>query len=258
MNFDRSELIAWQSAAALKGVLVQLQGEHAGQVRLLAHSQGNVVSGEAIHQGTSGLVHTYVASQAALSAGFLGLEPFYPALAQITLKTPDIIAKYPESTTGRPYLEDVKTKAGTLFNYFNLSDYALTGNNLFQPTWEYNNLTRPDNSDGYGYQGELENYPPAPPNVGFYHDSIPLFGSRRTLQLPGDAYEVFSSCAQSRTRALGAVNRTAEVVRDSLDLFSFEYDSKRYSHSRQFRSNVIDEQGYWRHFVIDMDTNRTW
>jgi hypothetical protein len=260
VNYDRSEYIAWQSATALNGVLTQLQRGHAGQVRVLAHSQGNVVAGEALRQGEPGLVHTYVASQAALSAGFYGTGDFDPKLSPITVKTPDVVSKYPQTVSGRPYLEGVTAKAGATFNYYNLSDYALTGNTVDQPTWELNNLTRPDGSHGYGYQGDLEVYPPPAESIGFYHDSslIPFFGTRRTLQLPRDAHEVFSFSAQSRTRALGAVRDATPVFDSALDLLSFGYGAKRYSHSRQFRSNVIAEQGYWQRFMDDIAAHSTW
>jgi len=260
VNYDRSEFIAWQSAAALKGVLERLQGEHAGKVRLLAHSQGNVVAGEALRLGALGLVHTYVASQAALSAGLYEQKEFSPGLRSFELRTPDILARYPDSVSGRPYLEEVTGRAQKTINYYNLSDYALVGNTLQQPTWEYNNLTRPDGSEGYGYQGDLETYPPTPPAVGFYQDSkvIPLAGERRFLQLPRDSFEAFSFCAQSRTRALGAVRDADSVFDAAVDLFSFGYNEKRYSHSRQFRSDIIVEQNYWSRLVDDMSLGRSW
>lgn len=260
VNYDRSEFIAWQSAAALKGVLERLQTGHAGQVRLLAHSQGNVVAGEALRIGSPGLVHTYVASQAALSAGFHRQGVLTPELSPFTLKTPDVISSFPESATGRPYLEEVLAKVGRQFNYYNLSDYALTGNTIEQPTWEYNNLTRPDGSSGYGYEGEITAFPPTLPHTGFYHDSnvLPLPGERRILNLEQDAYEVFSFCVQSRTRALGAVQDAFAASGDNFDLLPFGYDSKRYAHSRQFRSSVVAEQGYWNAFVNDTALDRSW
>ena len=151
VNFDRSEFLAWQSAKALAGVLTQLQAEHAGQIRLLAHSQGNVVAGEAIRRGDSGLVQTYVASQAALSAGYY--DHIFQTVQDFTPKTPEVLASYPDGQDQLPYLYRVAGKVGRLFNYYNVSDYALTGDSVLQPTWLLNNRTRPDGSLGYGLPG---------------------------------------------------------------------------------------------------------
>ena len=39
----------------------------------------------------------------------------------------------------------------------------------------------------------------------------------------------------------------------SRDLAGYGYDEKLYSHSRQFRSNIIDEQKYWTRFYTDAE-----
>jgi esterase/lipase superfamily enzyme len=68
-NYDNSEYQAWQSGQGLMNKLTDLNAEYPGHVYLLAHSMGNVVAGEALRlSGTSQIVKTYVASQAAISA----------------------------------------------------------------------------------------------------------------------------------------------------------------------------------------------
>lgn len=250
-NYDRSEFKAWQSAAALTDVLERLSERHPGQIRLLAHSQGNVVAGEALRLGEPGLVHTYVASQAALSAGFY--DYFHPKLAGFAPKTPDVMSAYPDGQEKLPYLYRVASKVVQWFNYFNVTDYALTGDSVDQPTWLLNNRTRPDGSLGYGYEGDELIYPPVGYNAGFFRSVLNAEGNfdRFSLKFPDSGYEIFSFCAQSWTCALGASNMSLLAVTDTIDLSLFGYDRGKSSHSRQFRSNVVDEQKYWQRFMRD-------
>ena len=253
VNYDRSEFIAWQSATALNGVLERLQAGHVGQVRLLAHSQGNVVAGEALRLGAPGLVHTYVASQAALSAGLH--ESGLTEITDFEPKTPEVMSAYPESFAREPYLTGIASKVGAMFNYFNAKDYALTGDSLNQPTWLLNNETRPDGSLGYGYQGEISKYPPSPPAIGFFrnvsNENLGLGTTMAQMSFPENRYEIFSFCAQSRNYALGASNVTHNGMATAVDLSNFGFDREKSAHSRQFRSNVVAEQPYWQQFVRD-------
>ena len=127
------------------------------------------------------------------------------------------------------------------------------------PAW-LNLVQNSDGSIGYGYQGGPDLYPPDPQQAGFYQDSnwLPLLGERRLLTLPLDAHEIFSFCAQSRTRALGAVGDATPQFAADLNLLEFGYDGTRYAHSRQFRSEVSAEQGYWGRLVDDIAVMRTW
>jgi hypothetical protein len=253
-NYDRSEYKAWQSAPALKGLLEQLAGNHSGGVRLLAHSQGNVVAGEAIRLGAAGLVHTYVASQAALSAAFY--DHVYPQLQNLTPSTPEVMASYPDDPDRLPYLYRVAGRVGKIFNYYNTSDYALTGDSLEQPTWLLNNRTRPDGSLGYGYQGSPASYPPVDPDIGFYRnvsnaENEPDSFIRTPLGFRGQQHEIFSFCAQSRACSLGASGQLPLAMAGAVDLSAFGYDRESSSHSRQFRSNVVAEQPDWQQLVRD-------
>ena len=69
-HFDGSEHRAWASSLGLLGLLNQLNnGPDHGKVRMMAHSMGNVVAGEALHRAQSAqVVHTDIASQAAIAA----------------------------------------------------------------------------------------------------------------------------------------------------------------------------------------------
>ena len=238
-------------------------------VRLLAHSQGNVVAGEAIRVSPSDSVKTYVASQAALSASFYfdntATTPILPVLSQDSFDTPPVMDMYPGRQPVKHYFSEVPGKVETLVNYFNRKDYALVEAGAITPGWEYNNKTKPDNSIGYGYDGDPENYSQDISNGGFYQDK--LLSARRDLIFPDHDFEIFSFNAESRTKALGAVlpfgaflglssNSENTGSRDLENMFS--YDNKLYSHSRQFRSNIIDEQGYWRSLYTDFNLLRSW
>jgi len=255
----------------LTGVLEQLSAGHPGQVRLLAHSQGNVVAGEAIRLGDAGLVHTYVASQAALSASFYEgvLANISPVLPAFTYETPEVIGTYPADPAHGSYLSPVREKGVRLSSYFNRSDYALVKAGELTPGWEYNNKTKPDDSIGYHYEGDIDSYPPQVPNRGFYRDFTTVDGLTdfRLLTFPRDRCEVFALAAESRSKALGAVQILAgfEATVSSFneagsrDLeTSFSFNDLQYAHSRQFRSDVAKEQGYWRAFVKDAGLQTIW
>ncbi len=71
-NYDGSENTAWLSAIGLLNKLNDLNSQYSGHVYVLAHSMGNVVTGEALRlaaqSGSGQIVNTYVASQAAIPA----------------------------------------------------------------------------------------------------------------------------------------------------------------------------------------------
>ena len=50
---------------------------------------------------------------------------------------------------------------------------------------------------------------------------------------------------------LGAVANVIGFASFNLRDPPLNYNSQHYSHSRQFRSNVIDESGYWKQIKID-------
>ncbi|HKL27532.1 MAG TPA: hypothetical protein VJ910_15010, partial [Desulfuromonadales bacterium] len=269
-NYDKSEYRAWHSASVLAELLTDndlaIGGRHAGRVRLLAHSQGNVVAGEAINLAPAGIIHTYVASQAALSASFYHqvTSEIEPQLTPFSYETPEVFAYYPGAELLTPYLAEVpqKVQAGRMYSYYNLLDYALTNADAIWPAWEFNNTTRPDNSIGYRYSGSPEAYPSSPdPGEGFFqviYDTDPVTGDivnvgSRDLRFPRDRYEIFSFGAESRTKALGAAFPPPAVHPGSKDLAQYGYDKELYSHSRQFRSNIVDEMRYWSGFVNDAD-----
>ena len=68
-NYDNSEFIAWQSAAGLLNHVTSINSQYPGKLYILAHSMGNVVTGEALRlAGVISEANAYVASQAAITA----------------------------------------------------------------------------------------------------------------------------------------------------------------------------------------------
>jgi transglutaminase-like putative cysteine protease len=267
VNYDKSDYTAWKSGNALRTLLEGLNTEHRGSIRLLAHSQGNVVAGEALRSIEPGVVFSYTASQAAISASFYeaDLTSLNPPLSFSSFETPEVIGAYPVGSARVPFLSGVKNKVTRMFSYFNRVDYALTGDSLLSPRWEVNNKTKPDGSLDYGYEGEIDTYPPAEGSLGFYQrredpsGGDPAAYIKHQLVFPEDAHEIFSFGAESHSRALGAVlaPQVFEPVTLSLteygsrDLTEDDYDAEHYSHSREFRSNIINEQFYWSNFFVD-------
>lgn len=253
-SYDRSELRAWNSAEALKSLLNDLNNKYSGKVRVLAHSQGNIVASEAIRLATPHIVQTYIATQAAISAHMYDTSDSLKN--DITeYSTPDVYGHYPVGE--KAYFEDdgqgfaiqSKTK---LVSYFNRDDFALVTGTYGFTTWEKDNELKPDTTFGYHYSGDVEHYDPE--SDRFYWQNVDWPYNSRTLYFPADRYEIFARIAQSRSTALGAALMPANGIfanqRDLHELLG--YDKKHYSHSRQFRSNVIDEWNYWEAVMMDI------
>ena len=75
-NYVRTEEKAWNSANGLRDLLHQLNAtdQYAGNVRVFAHSQGNIVASEALRQEAkspnpnANLMHSYVTTNSAMAA----------------------------------------------------------------------------------------------------------------------------------------------------------------------------------------------
>ncbi len=225
-NYDRSERKAWRSAPGLRGVLAQLS-QRAPRFTAMAHSMGNIVVSEALlleaqqnAPNPQRLVRLYVASQAASVAGA------YDAAAPIVRKPkiPDVYASYP--VTGRPYFDGFGVAAGTVVNFFNRQDYALT-NRL---VWPFNQKTKPDS--GFGYEsGEF-----------FQEDSG---GNRTVFRFPGDHAVIFAHIAPAHSRALGAEPVIAGLGAFDLQQPPHNFTDDSRDHSAQFRSDIARRRFYW-------------
>ena len=238
-HFDASEHRAWASSLGLLDLCNQLNGQgFSGKLRLIAHSMGNVVVGEALRRAQSGqVIHTYIASQAALSAHcydsttqdmefYIGFGP----------DTPDAYAHYFDSNaTSYMHADVMAGKAGRYFNYLNEDDYALNGVH-----WQLDQQFKPD--DGYHYDQ-------SPNGTGSFDWFYRLLTQ---LRLVDDRYEIFSWAAESRSLALGA-QVTQGVMSQSLSLKSapFGFGNQHKFHSGQFRGMNMERRHYWERLLID-------
>jgi hypothetical protein len=258
-HFDASEHRAWASSLGLLALLNELNaGPFSGNVRLMAHSMGNVVASEAIRRSNSGqVVHTYVASQAAISAHMFDVAaPEMQYDANLGPTTPNVLGYYWLSTTtsqphgwsteGNPsymHLQYLRGKVGRCFNYYNEDDWALTW-----PRWQLDQQTKPDANYGYEYSGTAA-------SRGFWRDR----GLGATwLSFPIDRYEIFAWAAESRSYALGA-QWVSGIVGTNVDLRSapLAYGQAHKFHSGQFRGTNMERHYYWERLLIDFGLKET-
>lgn len=244
--FDDSENRAWQAAVRLKEHLVNLKNL-GYRVHVIAHSQGNVVMGEALRlwradgQSTP-LVSSYIASQAAIAAHcYNATAPLMPNYEE---DTPNVYASYwsagdsprfPQAwpASNPPYLDAsfMQSAASRWLNFYNPQDYALTAANGGYGSWEKDQRWKPDN----GYSWSVTN--------GFFKGLVPL---ETDYSFPDDRYTIFSYCAEARSVALGT-NATGGVFGGAgLDLEAqVGYSRAHLWHSAQFRSFMAARYQYW-------------
>lgn len=232
-SFDASEHCAWLSGNILQNRIAAVDRMYSRGVYLYAHSLGNVVAGEALRLLPAGVkVKGYLASQAAISAHTYDRNvPDYRNWYYVNWpQTPNVYAYYFGGTVpDKPYFTGLSDKVENIFSYYNPGDYALTW-------WQYNNYLKPDDWAGYGYEGAVDMYQPAWSNR-FYRQS-------EDLRFEENRYEIFARCAESRSWPLGQVGQIRDFTR-LWNLTGFGYNGEYYSHSRQFRSNIIAEWQYW-------------
>jgi hypothetical protein len=121
-------------------------------------------------------------------------------------------------------------------------DYAL--HSSWFGSWEVNNEFKPDMD--YHYEGPPDAYDTSalPTPSRFYYDSLIPF-DERMLAFTNDTHEIFAYAAESRGAALGIQSSVNGFTLFDLAEESLSYTRFHYSHSRQFRSNIVDEKQYW-------------
>lgn len=261
-NYDGSEYNASLSGTGLLNTLVKLNAEYTGHVYVLAHSMGNVVTGEALRlASTNEVVNTYVASQAALSAhlydesvpdySFDRSVPFGVTTVNYNFgpNTPDIYVNWLAGNFGGG--------AGHIVNFYNPNDYALNANH-----WQLDQLFKPDilvviqdSLWNYGYNGSASD--PAPWNNFFrtndYTSTMVNFDIVNTLT---NRYEVMAYAAQSYSTALGATPNVGNVSGNiylgrvtGSQIWPPDPTGNGYVehfwHSAEFRGDYPQQEGYW-------------
>ena len=165
-NFDTSEMQSWQSGAGLRKLLVQLNNQYPGQVRLMAHSHGNIAAGEALRTNVT-LVQTYVAMQAAVpSHAYDPSRPFRTLDATgVNLDSGTIERTAMYWTNGAPCYFYSSAGAAHFANFYSFNDWALGW-------WLIDQDKKPD----FGY-----NWYPVTNGVEAYYYSTSPYSSRAAL-----------------------------------------------------------------------------
>ena len=256
-NYDRSEMIAWNCGSRLKN-LVSNRSSNGFEVRLYAHSMGNVVASEALRQGAP--VHTYISAQAAIPAHIWDntttemAADVGDALVWDWPTTPNVYGNYWQAGATfssdidkwkkevRPSYMDPKYMPETTryINHFNEADFALS-------LWQISQKQKPDSQYQYERWYLTDRY-------GFTHNISYL--SEEKLELPADRYEIFAYAAEARSYATGAEGATVGVFEAiaPVNLLEPAYDfgDKRVGHSGQFEFRGQRVWAYWKQTMKNM------
>lgn len=224
LSFDRSEFRAWKSGIALDGYLRALRTAHSGgRLALLAHSMGNVVTGEALRRGAP--ADLQIMMQAALSAGCYDVRQ---DLDDISLLSRERLKQTPDFDVELGYRGFLSHVTVPTINYHNTADFALG-------LWLLNQYTKPDNPIGkgsYEYRDGL---------TGFY-------SGKKLLREVTDVHESLAFLARSRTLPIGSqplTNYTSTgqalgsfINRLDLNAEPFVFNSAANEHSAQFNRPI--------------------
>jgi len=236
-NYDIAEWTAWQSGQPLNTFLTSLNSRYPGKVYVLAHSMGNVVTGEALRlAGTNKIVNTYVASQAAVSArAYDNTVPADLTNSFTFVNTPDSEGHY--YTNGAPSYFSSIAGAAKFIDYYNNVDWALG-------KWAIDQDTKPDIY--YNYTTPSSQYP-----SGYYRK--PPFGTSVPLLFGTNTYEIFARAVQSYSLALGAETNVARQFPSSLavnlNAAPYNFLSTHPGHSEQFRFDNMTTAVYWKQLL---------
>lgn len=278
-NFDQGEFTAWRSATPLRQLLQTLNTAHGGQLYVLSHSMGGIVTSEALRLQSDAngapIVQVYVASQAAFSAhvydGTLSDATGSPNALQWTYAYPGtgVAVNYGPQTPNiyRNWTAFVlrgsavsSSSVNRVVNFYNENDYALSA-----PVWQFNQLTKPDFADypellwEYYYVGDFTGVPASDGfrKVGKYTnlsgEVILNLGNRTAVE---DRYEIMSFGAESRVKAFGAMPNISQGISNAVDLQTLwladpDNHSAHKWHSAEFRSTIQLERNYWKTLLSD-------
>lgn len=264
VNYDCSEYNSWKSATALENLVVHLNATNLcrGNVRVMAHSMGNVVTGEALRRlGTFRLtgtdlpyVRNYLALQAAIpthtydSSEFHKID-FYPLAADNL--TPNRYANYWRDADGVYF--SATNGAGAYKNITNTNDYALK-------KWIIDQHTKPDESLGYWYSAAAAATSPQNSGIrrGFLLWTRELFWPAGTVDM-ADTHEIFAFGIEPRSGALGAATQVqGHFGGNQLLLMNepFYFGSTHDFHSKQFRSTIALQWEFWKQVRVDFELNQ--
>lgn len=118
----------------------------------------------------------------------------------------------------------------------------------------------------YDYHGKKDKYDetlPENPSY-FYHGATASPDNKLHFPTPTidhgisdtmDTYAIFSYAAEAWGEPIGSLDMSG-IFQDNINLENLlGYDDNHYSHSRQFRSNIIAEKPYWQKIFLDYILN---
>ncbi|MCL7488875.1 MAG: alpha/beta hydrolase [Desulfobulbaceae bacterium] len=270
-NFNNSEFIAWQSAESLSKLLRNLNVVQDKKLAVLAHSQGNVVTGEAIakYSTSDKKIDAYIATQAALSTSYydntvvtgreVATGGFWGVPVYFSIKSPRIFGHY---STGQnndvPYFAHTANKIGDkilrMYNFYNADDYALRKNiwgmsNMIVKPWYGFTYSSHDGEHHDTYDEEIDDFFGHPYFISGEGLEPALTADKLYLGNDLERYQIFTYIVKARFRPLGTQKIDGGLFDECVNLGdekTYKFDKEHYSHSRQFRSNVTDEYLYWK------------
>ncbi|PWU15466.1 MAG: hypothetical protein C5B50_15310, partial [Verrucomicrobia bacterium] len=245
-NYNLGEFYAYKSATALKNYLTYLRNrpDLAGySLDILAHSQGNVITSEAIHQGAT--FDNYILSQASTPAHCYDMSaPFLQKLLVADTNTPTPFY----TTNGGYHGYFANIGGGRLIDFFNTNDFALVSGTYFghQANWEADQETQKPEDFSFRFAQNYSYYPTS-------HRSIAAdfvgFGFRDVT----DPHEIMSMVARSRSRAAGAQPGLGGPISGSVDLrASFGFDISRDEHSAQITRPIQTVWKYYNRVLVEL------
>jgi hypothetical protein len=267
LSYNPSDFQAYRSAQALRNILEDYRGEFPDlqPVHVLAHSMGNIVVGEAMRQwawdteAEDPLVTTYVAMEAAVSAGAYGSN--HTDSLFFGRPIPDLYRFWSHGRNGLSdpglgtayYFQGANFSWEKAVNMYNEEDYALD-------IWDYNNFFKHDFIQStvwpydYDYEeGDGENvnndiftrFPDAgPPNVNL------------TLTLPNgrpgpNAYEILAFFAVSASLPVGT--KEVAIFEENIDIQDYGMlhgSDIRANHSYQLNHDAAETWDFYRDIMI--------
>ena len=234
-QYNLGEFYAFKSAAALRNYLDHLRNRQdlvGYAIDLYAHSQGNVVTSEALAQGAT--FDNYILTQGAIPAHCYDTSvPFLQKLLDADTSTPTPFAAIDGGYNG--YFSGIH---GHLINFYNANDFALSSGVTFglQTNWEENQRSQ-----------KPESFIGGPSYIYDRSTNTALAFSFGTFSYyVTDMQEARSMVARSRSKAVGAQGELQGVISGSVDLVSnFGFGTTRDDHSAQFTRPIQAAKGYW-------------
>lgn len=231
-NYDNSELQGWLSGRGLRQLLADLNAQYPEQVRVAAHSMGNVVAGEALRTNTP-LVAVYAALQAALPSRAYDSNATYRAIpGAANDNTPELYRDYCGFAPTKPYFH-LAAGAALYVNFYNPVDYALD-------KWTLDQNLKPAGTLNYSYVAATSTF------YRFRNQT-----GQQILACPTNSFELFSYCVEGQCYALGAqagvdgaFTSQAEVLLDP----TFAFGGLHKGHSAEFRSTNMKRSAFWEQF----------